>query len=181
MAWLLKPVGRPPKDLYNFVNRRVKIKPAAPARAKVKIPRGMDKRSKRDILEGQLDDLCRAIYKKRDLHRDGWGYCVSCLRPKIARDLQWGHFIAQAQSLFLRWDPRNWAAQCEKCNLFEQGRQVDFGAELDKHYSCPGFSDGLRLEANRNKTWHPSINDLEEKVKDLRILAETITFNEYKA
>lgn len=169
-AWL-QGQKNPPADLLRYAEPRAfkKVRVAKPA---IRYPKGTDKRTNRKILENQLDDLCRALYKKRDI-KEGWAPCISCQKPKLARDLQWGHFIAQGQSQYLRWDPRNFWAQCVSCNMFQQGKQADYGAELDRrHY--PGFSEGLRQEARRYKAWHPSIEDLKEKVKGLKKIIEDL-------
>jgi hypothetical protein len=173
--WLwLKDASPPaPLELRNFVGRRVKFK--AP-KDTIKFPKGSkDKRSQRDRLEEDLDNLCRLVYKARDL-KDGAGYCISCDRMKMARDLQWGHFVPQGESLWLRWDTRNFAAQCVDCNIFGSGQQARYAIALDKKYNQAGFSAGLILEANRHKTWHPSIKELEDKKLELKqILAEGLS------
>ncbi len=168
MEWIMKPEGPAPKGLYAYVARRVKVKPATTLnRAKIRYPSGM-KKAMRETLETGLDNLCRAVYKARDIS-DGTGRCYSCGCLRMANDLQWGHFISQGQSQYLRWDPRNFGAQCVPCNILQQGRQVDFGAELDRRHG-PAFSEGLRQEAHRHKHWHPSIQDLEDKRIELKQL-----------
>jgi len=179
MAWIQDPrdqavKGPPPRALLNFVARRVTVSAATEARKyKIKIPKGMKpKGDLRDTLETALDNLCRELYKVRDI-KDDVGTCISCGRLRLFRDLQWGHFIAQKQSQYLRWDPRNFGAQCIRCNIFDQGRQVDYGAELDRRYG-KGFSEGLRQEARLNKAWHPAIKELEDKREGLKKMIEEI-------
>lgn len=175
LAWIMDPKGPPPVDLYKFAARRVKIRPATTEnRDKIKGPRGF-KKTKRESLEVNLDNLCRKLYKLRDLPK-GYGHCMSCGALLLERSLQWGHFIAQGQSQYLRWDPRNFGAQCVPCNILQQGRQVDYGAELDRRHGA-GFSEGLRQEAHRHKAWKPSLQDLEDRATTLKAAIQDLQNN----
>jgi len=165
MAWIMKPEGSAPRDLLNYVGRRVTIKPPRP---KIKFPRGTDKRSKTEIQELELERLCKLIVKRRDLGPDGWGNCVSC--GANSNRLQWGHFVPQHKSPWLRFWPPNSAMQCAQCNGPGSGMPREFARAIDDREKCPGFADALELEAKRHVTWKPSVMGWQEKIDQLKAI-----------
>jgi hypothetical protein len=121
----------------------------------------------RDKLRDECEEACKAIVKARDLHQ-GWGKCVTCTYH--GHDLQWGHFVPQNDSDWLRYDPRNTAMQCRVCNLWKEGRQVQFAAEIDRRADKAGVAAALVQEAADNSKWRMTIWNLEGKLKELKAL-----------
>lgn len=170
MAWILQPIGRPPQDLYNFVQRRVKIKPMRP---KVRIPRGTQTPQKaKAALRAELEAACKAIVFTRDCGSPEAreGICMTCRQYRV---LQWGHFIRQQDSKWLQYDPRNTAGQCAFCNgPGGRGRQLEFAAEIDKR-DGPGSAAALQFEAKKNDAWwRPNKVTLGEKLEELKKMLE---------
>ena len=128
-------------------------------------PAKADKRKLMAAMERKLEEACKAIVKRRDL-KDGWGKCISC--QEVSNRLQWGHFIPQHKSAWLRFDPRNTAMQCEECNGFNYGMSFEYGKALNEREKDPTFADRLKQEAARYKAWKPTLGGYEEKLKELQ-------------
>ncbi len=135
------------------------------------LPKAIDPRVRRDELRAECEALCKAVVFTRDCgganNRDG--RCITC--KKFAR-LQWGHFVKQNDSEWLRYDPRNTAGQCRDCNIFYEGRHFEFGMEIDKRENKPGFAAALVQEGKDYKSWQPDIGNLEGKRDDLKAMLE---------
>lgn len=136
---------------------------------KPQLPKQASTKAWRDKLRDQCEAACKVIVHGRDLDHDGWGKCVSC--TTWARNLQWGHFVPQNESEWLRYDPRNTAMQCVDCNCWKQGRQMEFAMEIDKRAGKAGTAAALIKEASDNRSWRPTIGNLEVKLKELRAQA----------
>jgi hypothetical protein len=130
-----------------------------------KPPAKADKGKLLAALERRLEEACKGIVKRRDL-KDGWGKCISC--PRVSNRLQWGHFIPQHKSAWLRFDPRNTAMQCEACNGFGYGMTFEYGKALNERENDPTFADRLKMEAKAKASWKPTLGALEDKLKELQ-------------
>lgn len=129
------------------------------------LPAWADALKLRASLERKLEAACKAIVKRRDLTPDGWGNCISC--KANSNRLQWGHFVPQHKSEWLRFDPRNTAMQCADCNGFGGGMTFEYGKAINEREKDPTFADRLVAEAKRYHTWKPSLKDLEKKLEEL--------------
>ena len=92
--------------------------------------------------KAKLDILFAHYIKKRD-SINGRGQCVTCGEIFSVGDLDAGHFRSRKHSS-TRYDERNVALQCKKCNRFSSGEQWEFGKYLDDKYG-----DGTALELTR--------------------------------
>jgi uncharacterized Rmd1/YagE family protein len=61
----------------------------------------------------------------RDSDENGICRCVTCKTSHYWKLLDCGHFVKR-QHQATRFNEKNCAAQCKKCNGFEQGRDSDF-------------------------------------------------------
>ena len=145
------------KDMKNKVLRQVSL-------PKARLPAFADIGKIKAKLERDLEAICKRIVKKRDLDSNGVGRCVTCKKP--SNRLQWGHFIEQHKSAWLRFDPRNTAMQCEDCNGFGHGMTYEFGQAIDTRDGA-GAAEALKQERSRKEYWVPSTANLEEKLKEL--------------
>lgn len=145
MAWLLKPIGKPPRDLYAFVARRVKVKPVRP---KVRLPKGV-RRDSLPKLKKELDRVFSIFIRQRDCHLDGgWGNCATCSTPiHIKESAQASHYQVR-QDLATRWDETNVHAACGNCNGFRGGEPEKMAAYIDLKYG-EGTAAALRAKAKQ--------------------------------
>jgi hypothetical protein len=155
-----------PRDLLALAQRHA-LKKARPPRPQP--PKHADKDSIKDKLRRQCEALCKAIVKKRDLGPDGWGKCITC--TVYSNRLQWGHFIAQGRSDYLRYWPPNSAMQCGGCNGPGQGMSREFAKAIDARDGA-GAAAALEFEQSRHATWQATILSLEEKRDELQRLLD---------
>lgn len=80
---------------------------------------------------------------------DGTVECYTCRVKKPVKEMQAGHFMSRSYHA-TRWTVPNVMPQCPKCNLFEQGRQYDFGVRLDQDFG-EGTAEGLRIKSKQIK------------------------------
>lgn len=69
----------------------------------------------------------------RDADENGLAKCCTCGKMIDVKYSDCGHFIKR-QHMATRFDERNCACQCKKCNGFEQGRDVEFAEFIEKKY-----------------------------------------------
>lgn len=109
-------------------------------------------------LKKELD----AIFSKwvRLSYADSMGYvlCYTCGVKKFWKQIQNGHFISR-QYLAIRFDPRNCRPQCIGCNLFGNGKQVEFAAKLEQE--IPGVTAVLYREAQKVTKDYPYTYEIE--------------------
>lgn len=127
-------------------------------------PKPLNKALK-ERLEAKAERLCIRIVKARDKDKNGGSYCISC--GAYGLDHQWGHFIKQALCPFLRFSPMNSAMQCETCNLLLDGNSAGFLKGINKREGGPSAAALLIVEAQENKRWIPTIENLEKKIEEL--------------
>ena len=88
--------------------------------------------------------------------------CFTCEKVSHYRkNMQCGHFQSRAK-YSTRWDPTNCEVQCYGCNVMQQGKQYQFGLNLDKKY---GDGTAQKLLIKSQKTVKFSDHDLEEMIK----------------
>jgi len=96
-----------------------------PKPVKEKKPRKAKRVSRRKILEQQLKDMVIAIIFWRDGQE-----CVQ--KPsdgaRCGNGLAWGHYIAQGQSAWLRYDLGNVFVQCGNHNLLDYNNDKSYSA-----------------------------------------------------
>jgi len=131
-----------------------------------RVPSKFDPLTQIEKLRRECEALCKAIVRRRDLDSSGWGKCVTC--PCNSNHLQWGHFVPQGKSEWLRYDPRNTAMQCGTCNGPGQGMSREFARAIDRRENQEGFADMLEQEARRYKTWRADRAGLEKKRDELK-------------
>lgn len=71
--------------------------------------------------------------------------CITCNITKPIKELQCGHFQSRMHNI-TRYSEENTAPQCYGCNVMHQGRQYQFGMEIDKLYG-DGTAARLHQEA----------------------------------
>ena len=106
-------------------------------------------------LKIKLDKVFSEYIRARDKGKP----CVTCGSRKWP--LQCGHWIKRGHTA-VRWDERNAAGQCARCNLYLNGAQDEFAAVIVKRHGDFGLNDLLRL---KHTTVKMSREDFEERIK----------------
>lgn len=93
-------------------------------------------------------------------YADGRGFvrCFTCDAKFFWKKIQNGHFIRR-QYLATRFDPRNCRPQCVGCNIYGDGKMVEFSAKLEKE--TPGITIVLYREAQKITKNYPYAVEIE--------------------
>jgi len=131
-----------------------------------------EKKLTRRQLKTKLDEWFSKAIRYRAADKDGFAECFTCGTRHHVGYLHCGHF-ASRRHMATRWhDPEdgygNCMPQCAKCNLFDQGRQWDFGRRLDEH--VPGRAAEIMREAQRERTYE--LEELREMLQRYRTLGQ---------
>lgn len=105
-------------------------------------------------LKAKLDVIFGTYIKLRDKKKG----CITC---GSTQNIQCGHFMSRRYNS-TRYDEKNCAGQCAKCNLWGHGEQYKFGQAIDERYG-KGTADILKLRAQLLKKW--TIQELQEKIE----------------
>ena len=104
-------------------------KPKSPLKAKNKLlgARSKPKVKTQAWLKKELDRVFSIYIRQK--------YDKSCYTCGKVGTLQNGHFVSR-QYLATRWDENNCRPQCVGCNLFGNGKPLDFEERLKKDLGC---------------------------------------------
>lgn len=111
----------------------------------------------------------------RDSDENGYGKCFTCNRTIFYRDGDCGHGIGR-QHKATKYDERNNALQCKRCNGFEGGQQAIYKEEVEKRYGA-GTWDKLVIKSRqickRGKVEIDTMTEFyKNEVKKLRALKQ---------
>lgn len=81
----------------------------------------------------KADKWFSSFIRIRDAWDDGYCRCITCGKVQLPKEADCGHWIKR-QHQATRFNEMNAAAQCGKCNRFEQGRDDVFRAKLVAKY-----------------------------------------------
>lgn len=122
-------------------------------------------------LEKKLDTVFSRFIRLRDADEGGTTECVTCQKLFFWKELDCGHFVKR-QHRATRWDERNTAPQCTRCNHFMGGRQDDFAVYIMRKYGSIAFTELMEL---KYKTVKHSRAELEEKIEHYGKLVKEMT------
>jgi len=99
--------------------------------------------------------------------------CITCQNglKKPLKELQCGHFMSRQYNI-LRYDSENTAPQCYGCNVRQQGKQFEFGIQIDLLY---GEGTAKKLHKISKKPHQFTVEELRQVIEDSR---EEIQFYE---
>jgi len=112
-------------------------------------------------LKKELDKFFSLYIRLKFSSLEGIVSCCTC--SKIGHykvGMQCGHFQSRRHHS-TRWDEKNCAVQCVKCNMYEQGEQYRFSIYINNKYG-EGTSEELEIKARQ--TIKMSRIDYEEKI-----------------
>ena len=81
----------------------------------------------------KLDKAFSLYIRLRDSDCNGYGSCYTCGKVKHYKEMHCGHWIPR-NILSTRFDEMNAKIQCVGCNLYGNGKFVDFRINLVKDY-----------------------------------------------
>jgi hypothetical protein len=100
-----------------------------------------------------------------------YGECFTCDRPSLPiSKLQAGHFIPGHHNATL-FSEQGCHAQCAQCNVYEHGRQWEYGKRLDELYGV-GTAERLKQESDEIKKL--STEELEGMIEDYKSRVEKL-------
>ena len=80
-------------------------------------------------LKKELDKYFSLFIRLRDSNKEGFGNCYTCGKNLHYKQVHCGHWIPR-NILITRWNENNCKFQCAGCNLFGNGKPLDFEEHL---------------------------------------------------
>ena len=111
-------------------------------------------------LKKKADQVFSLWIRNRD-SKQGYCKCISCGVVKPIAEMQNGHYYSRSIN-YLRYDPRNCAAQCVGCNIFKEGNKPAYALALIRKYG-KNILEELEKDSRKYKQW--TIQDLEKLIK----------------
>jgi hypothetical protein len=112
------------------------------------------------MITSKADKYFSLFIRIRDTE-DGLCRCITCGRLAHPKEMDCGHYLKR-QHQATRFSEINTAAQCGKCNRFEQGRDVIFRQRLIERYGEAKIvllEEAARKSVKRTKTELDAIAD----------------------
>jgi len=103
-------------------------------------------------------------YVRLSHSRDGWCRCVTCGITKPWQELHAGHFVPQARGNAVRYDLRNIAPQCFRCNISLGGNPSAYAVYMLDTY---GEAVVRELEQRAHGTVKFNRADYERMIADI--------------
>tara|TARA_R110000824_G_scaffold387303_1_gene582534 strand:- start:1628 stop:2032 length:405 start_codon:yes stop_codon:yes gene_type:complete len=121
-------------------------------------------------LKKELDTWFSLFIRIRDADDLGFVMCFTSKRFYHYKNIHAGHFMSR-KSHSTRWDEYNVQPQSAADNIFAQGRQYQFGKELDFKY---GEGTAERLQQKARQIQKFSRSDYEEKISYYKLAVEKL-------
>lgn len=121
-------------------------------------------------LKKDLDGLFSKWVRLSHADKNGNVACYTCGKIFHWKKIQNGHFIRR-QYLATRFDPRNCRPQCVGCNMFGDGKTVEFSRKLESEKK--GITMALYRDAQaitKNFPYAEKILEYTEKLKQFKAL-----------
>lgn len=128
-------------------------------------------------LKKELDQVFSRWVRVSNADKDGMVACYTCGVVKHYKQMHNGHFISR-QYLAVRFDPRNTRPQCPGCNLYGNGKPVEFARKLE--LEMPGVTMELYREAQKIVKNYPYLEQIALYQSKLDELNDKATHNKAK-
>jgi len=99
-------------------------------------------------LKKDLDDIFSIYIRQKFSDTNGNNTCYTCGKAGTIKTMQNGHFVSR-QYLATRWDENNCRIQCCGCNLFGNGKPLDFEERLKKELG-DDFVEEMKLTRHQS-------------------------------
>ena len=130
-------------------------------------------RKAKSASQGHLKKKLDAVFSKyiRQKHSmGGFCYCYTCGKRMEIKESQCGHFVSRGY-LSTRWDEENTRPQCVGCNIWGNGKPLDFEEKLKKEI---GVSKVEKLKMKRHKILKVSSLWYEEQIEHYQNLLDQL-------
>lgn len=133
-----------------------------------KVPKQEKKPAKRQIsgnkrkpktqsqLKKELDRVFSIYIRQKYADDNGMVACYTCGKVMHWKKIQNGHFLSR-QYLATRWDENNCRPQCVGCNIYGNGKPLDFEERLKKELG-DDFVEKMKLSRHQslklNQAWY---------------------------
>lgn len=121
-------------------------------------------------LKKDLDAVVSKYVRILNSNEQGMVACYTCGKVKHFSDMHAGHFIPR-NILITRWDLNNLRPQCVGCNMFGNGKPLDFEDGLVKELGRKRVDE---MKASRFKTLKVGTAWYLEMIKDFEGRLETV-------
>ena len=118
------------------------------------------RKTSRKTLVKKLDTIFSIFIRLRKANKQGIVTCYTCGKKDHYKKMQNGHFMSR-KSYSTRWEELNCQVQCYGCNVMQQGRQYQFGLNLEKKYG-EGVAEKLLIKSKQTVKY--SNEDLQEMI-----------------
>ena len=122
----------------------------------------MSRKISRAGLIRKVDKLFSRHIRQKHANHGGWVECVTCGLSLPWEDSQAGHFVKRGHAA-TRWDERNVAPQCARCNLYLDGAQDEFAAFIVRAYGEATLHDLLELKRTEKRWRMDELRELAER------------------
>lgn len=126
-------------------------------------------KSEQQKLKEKLDAIF-SKYIRWKYAKDGMCTCFTCGKIKPVKGIQNGHFIPR-NILITRFDENNCRPQCVGCNMFGNGKFVDFRENLVKELGEKKVKD---MEQSRHKVFKVDVHWYKEKIEYYKNLVKEL-------
>jgi hypothetical protein len=97
----------------------------------------------------KVDTVFSQYIRLRASDHRGMGECYTCGSVRHWTEVDAGHFMSRA-CMSTRWDEKNVAFQCKRCNGFRSGEQYLFAQHLDREYG-EGTAEALHIASKQTR------------------------------
>ncbi len=111
-------------------------------------------------LKKELDKWFSLYIRQLYSDENGYGNCYTCGKHVHYKEAHCGHFISR-NILITRWAENNCRLQCVGCNIFGNGKVLDFQDNLVKEIGVKAVE---KMKASRHQVCKMSTADYLEKV-----------------
>ena len=132
------------------------------------IPKGQKKAKLPTLarLKRDLDTLWSVWTRRRNSTLNGYIACVSCGVSKHWKEQQCGHYVSRVH-LACRWDERNCAPQCGRCNVLLNGNYIEYTVWMVENWGYSVIEDLRELKHTSLKI---SRSGYEERIAEVKAL-----------
>ena len=113
----------------------------------------------------KLDRAFSRHIRQKAANHGGLVECVTCKLNLPWEEAQAGHFVKRGHAS-TRWDERNVAPQCPRCNLYLDGAQDEFAAYIVRTHGQDTLEDLLRLKRTPKRYTLAELRELVEQYSE---------------
>jgi hypothetical protein len=122
------------------------------------------KKPTRSKLVKKLDVIFSQFIRLKYSDKHGMTKCFTCDKRDHYKSMQCGHFMSR-KHYSTRWDENNVRVQCPGCNVFQYGKQYEFGLKLGQQLAEEMYIKSKQIIKFTNDELVEMINHYSSEVK----------------